>query len=185
MRNLLAAAFALVIPIAVLASGEQTAKRRRFGVLLASLLPFFSAGLVSVHRARASTGAGFRLPGCDCELVGRWLPNLHCSPRLASRYGELGGRYWLRQFAQDAALFGASAFGTHFPQGSELLLKCAQFLDTHRDLLDVCLKNTVDLTAILGWHVLEAQQHTNLVERHVQRTTAANEKQAFDVRVAI
>ena len=52
-------------------------------------------------------------------------------------------------------------------------------------MLDVLLKQSVYLAAILVWCIPEFQEISNLLQRHVQRTAVPDELQAFDVNVCI
>ena len=52
-------------------------------------------------------------------------------------------------------------------------------------MLDVLVKQSVYLTAILVWRIPESEQVPNLLQRHVQHTAVPDELKAFDVNVCI
>ena len=68
-----------------------------------------------------------------------------------------------------------------FAQAFELLFQLAQLFDAQCHMADVLVQKRIDLQAILRWRVLESQQDTNLIERHVQTSAMADEGQALSM----
>ena len=52
-------------------------------------------------------------------------------------------------------------------------------------MLDVLIKQSIYLAAILIWRVPESEQVPNLLQSHVQGTAVPDELKAFDVNVCI
>ena len=52
-------------------------------------------------------------------------------------------------------------------------------------MLDVFIKQSIYLAAILVWRIPESEQIPNLLQRHVQHTAVPDELKAFDVNVCI
>jgi hypothetical protein len=52
-------------------------------------------------------------------------------------------------------------------------------------MLDVLIKQSIYLAAILVWRIPESEQVPNLLQRHVQRSAVPDELEPFDVNVCI
>jgi hypothetical protein len=52
-------------------------------------------------------------------------------------------------------------------------------------MLDVLIKQSVYLGAILLWRISESEQVPDFLQRHVQHTAVPDELKAFDVNVCI
>ena len=52
-------------------------------------------------------------------------------------------------------------------------------------MLDVLIKQSIYLSAILVWRIPEFEQVPNLLQRHVQHTAVPDELKAFEVNVCI
>jgi len=52
-------------------------------------------------------------------------------------------------------------------------------------MLDVLIKQSIYLAAILVWRIAESEQVLDLLQRHVQHTAVPDELKAFDVNVCI
>jgi hypothetical protein len=74
----------------------------------------------------------------------------------------------MRQFVQDPALAGGLHHGTGLAQGLELPFQLLELADARCDMADVLVEQRIHVAAVFAGCVLEAQQHADLVERHVQ-----------------
>lgn len=72
-----------------------------------------------------------------------------------------------------------------FTQAFELLLQLAQFPDSLGHMAYVLVQKLIDLKAILSRCVLESQQDTNLIQRHVQATAMADKGQPFRMGITV
>ena len=52
-------------------------------------------------------------------------------------------------------------------------------------MLDVLIKQSIYLAAILVWRIPESEQVPDLLQRHVQHTAVPDELKAFDVNLCI
>jgi hypothetical protein len=52
-------------------------------------------------------------------------------------------------------------------------------------MLDVLIKQSIYLAAILVWRIAEPEQIPNFLQRHVQRAAVPDELKPFDVSVCI
>jgi len=68
-------------------------------------------------------------------------------------------------------------------QTTQLLFERTQFPDPVRDVPDVLVKQCIDLATVRLWRILEAQEHSNFVERHVEVAALADE--AKPIRVCL
>lgn len=71
------------------------------------------------------------------------------------------------------------------PQTVQLLFKCAQFPDPSRDVPHVLVEQCIDLATIGLRRILETQEHSNFVERHVEVAALADEAEPIRVHLGV
>lgn len=141
-----------------------------------------------------------------CELAGWAAPaaggpigDPSCRPRIAATVRALAmnprqmracisdtrRRGRLHQFIQDAAVLRVTNARALLAKCLELPRQLAQFADAGGDMADVLVKQRVHLPALHLRIVLEAQQHPDLIQSHVERPAVADERQALDVRRSV
>jgi hypothetical protein len=86
---------------------------------------------------------------------------------------------------QDPALLPRSPPAAFAPQLPELPLQRLQFRDPLFHVTDMGVQKRVDLPAILIRRGAKSEQNTDFVQRHVQGTAVANERQQFGVVLPI
>jgi hypothetical protein len=91
----------------------------------------------------------------------------------------------LGQFIEDPAVLRFLTTQAGFTQAFELLFQLAQFPDSFGHMAYVLIQKLIDLKAILSWCVLESQQDTNLIQRHVQATAMTDKGQPFCMGVTV
>ena len=72
-----------------------------------------------------------------------------------------------------------------FAQAFELLFQLTQLLDSLRHMANVLVQKLIDFQAVFRRRVLESQQDSNLIERHVQPTAMADEGQTLRMGVTV
>ena len=82
-------------------------------------------------------------------------------------------------------MLGVTRFLAKIAQVSKLALQLSQFTNTTGNVADVLIEQFIDRTAVLRRYVLEAQQDSNFVKRHVQTAAIANEGKPLGVGVTI
>ena len=75
-----------------------------------------------------------------------------------------------------------AGFLTEFTQALELLFQLTQLADATGDMADVFVEQFIHGAAVGRGRILELQQHSDLVECHVQAAAVPNEAQPFRMR---
>lgn len=98
-------------------------------------------------------------------------------------------RHWgfrdFRQLVEDSAVLGLPSTQASLAQVFELCLQLAQLLNSLGHMADMLIQQLVDHQAIFRRRVLESQQDTNLVQRHVQASAMPDEGQTLDMSSAV
>src|SRR5262245_54644570 len=81
----------------------------------------------------------------------------------------------LGQAGEDAALVDWASLPASLAKLLELLFQQPQFLDAPGDVTDVLVEQGIDVPAVVRRGILEAQQDSHFVERHVQASAVADE----------
>lgn len=71
------------------------------------------------------------------------------------------------QFIENPTVLSLLTTAAGLMQASELPFQLAQFPDPFCNMADVFVQKFIDLKAILSWGILESQQDSNLIQRHV------------------
>jgi len=91
----------------------------------------------------------------------------------------------LTQSVQNSALpRGPDPFALP-PQATQLLLQLLKLLDPRGHVRNVLIEQCMGRFAVIDRAIAQAKQLADLIECHIQRTTVADERQAFEVRPTV
>ena len=89
------------------------------------------------------------------------------------------------QLVENAAVGGVLRLVALLAQALELLFQQAQPTDARSHMADVRVQQGVDIAAVAGGGILEAQQRADLVQRHVQAPAMPYERQACGLGLVV
>ena len=86
---------------------------------------------------------------------------------------------------QDATMLRRSPTAAFGPKRLKLALQALQFRDARFDVTDMIVQKRIDLTAVFVRGGPKSEQNPDVVQRHVQETAMANERQQLSVLLSI